>query len=108
MDLLSSSFEGPDPEDRVDGRAKVTGTARFSAEYHFDNLVYGCLVNNTVARGSIASIHTKAAGLAPGVLAVITHLNAPKVPGYDAGAKEPGPAGLKVFHSDRIYFYHQP
>lgn len=37
--------------DRVDGRAKVTGTATFAAEYKVQNMVYGFLVGSTVAKG---------------------------------------------------------
>ena len=33
--------------DRVDGRAKVTGTATYSGEYNFPNLCYGVLAGST-------------------------------------------------------------
>lgn len=65
--------------DRVDGRAKVTGTARFAAENHAEDLAYAVLVPSTIASGTIKSIDTAAAGKAPGVLAVYTHLNVPKM-----------------------------
>ena len=70
------------PIDRVDGKAKVTGTATYAAEYKMQNTAYGFLVGSAVAKGRIKSIDTKAAERAPGVLAVITQLNAPKMPGY--------------------------
>jgi xanthine dehydrogenase YagR molybdenum-binding subunit len=65
--------------DRVDGRAKVTGTARFAAENHAAELVYAVLVPSSIASGSIRSIDTAAAEKAPGVVAVFTHLNVPKM-----------------------------
>jgi len=65
--------------DRVDGRAKVTGVARFAAENNEKNLVYAVLVPSTIASGKINSIDTAAAEKAPGVLAVWTHLNVPKI-----------------------------
>ncbi|HEY0067104.1 MAG TPA: xanthine dehydrogenase family protein molybdopterin-binding subunit [Flavisolibacter sp.] len=111
-DNNSSTFFAEDPLDRVDGKAKVTGAAKYSAEFKIPNLTYGFLVGSTVAKGTIAALDTKAAEKAPGVLAVITYQNAPKVPGYDAGTNPAkGPTwggGLKVFNSENIYFYGQP
>ncbi|WP_400191581.1 xanthine dehydrogenase family protein molybdopterin-binding subunit [Hymenobacter sp. B81] len=107
--------DGPlmgDPLSRVDGRLKVTGAARYSAEYQLPGLVHGFLVGSTIAKGRIRSIDTKAAERAPGVLAVLTHLNAPKVPGYAAKTNpdEPPAIGqpLRVFYDERIYFNDQP
>jgi len=102
-------IDGPD---RVDGKAKVTGAAKFSAEFDLPRLTYGVLVASTIAKGSITALDTKEAEKAPGVLAIITHLNSPKVPGYDAGAnpvKGPtGGKGLQVFGDNTIYFNGQP
>ena len=44
------------PISRVDGRAKVTGEARYAAEPKVPALAYGCVVGSAVARGAIASI----------------------------------------------------
>ena len=38
---------------RVDGFAKVTGTATYSAEYKTPGVVYACLVGSTIAKGRI-------------------------------------------------------
>jgi xanthine dehydrogenase YagR molybdenum-binding subunit len=98
--------------DRVDGRAKVTGTARYAAEHDLPGLCYGVLVSSTITKGTITALDTKAAERAPGVIAVVTHLNSPKVPGYDAGGnpvKGPtGGKGLQVFSDNRIYFNGHP
>ena len=67
------------PVDRVEGRAKVTGEARYAAEFQVKDVAYGVLVLSTVARGRVTKIDTAAAEKAPGVLAVITHRNAGKV-----------------------------
>ena len=98
---------------RVDGRLKVTGGAKYSAEYELPNLAYGVLVGSTIAKGRITSLDTKAAQNAPGVLAVISHLNSPKVPGFQPTGKEPsqpqtGGEPLKVFFDDKIRFNDQP
>ena len=71
--------------DRVDGRQKVTGAARYSADYTIPGLTYAVLVESTIARGHIKNIDIKKAENAPGVLAVIHHGNAPKIPGYETG-----------------------
>jgi xanthine dehydrogenase YagR molybdenum-binding subunit len=101
-----------DEGDRVDGIAKVTGGAKYAAEYELPNLTYGVLVESKIAKGTISAIDSKAAERAPGVLEVITHLNAPKVPGYDAGAnpvKGPtGGKGLQIFNNNIIHFNGQP
>ena len=107
-------FDQPfiDGPDRVDGKAKVTGAAKFSAEYELANLAYAVLVGSTVAKGSIKAIDSKSAERAPGVLGVISHFNTIKVPGYDAGSNPTaGPAGgrgLQVFNDNIIRFYGQP
>ena len=49
------------PVDRLDGIEKVTGEARFSAEYPVQGLVYGALAFSTIAKGVIAQIDTAAA-----------------------------------------------
>ena len=98
--------------DRVDGKAKVTGTAKYAAEYDFPNLAYGVMVGSSIANGSIISVDTKSAENAPGVLAVITHLNLPTPPGYiltDEQKKLPlSQRGYKVFADNTIWFNGQP
>ncbi len=107
-------FDAPfaDDLDRVDGIAKVTGSAKYAAEYNLPNMAYGVLVGSTITKGAIKSIDAKGAEKAPGVLAVITHLNAPKVPGYDAGynpRKGPtGGKGLQVFGDASVLFNGHP
>jgi CO/xanthine dehydrogenase Mo-binding subunit len=74
--------------DRVDGPAKVTGEARYPADFGFEELAYTVLVQSTIAAGRIRRIDTAAAEAAPGVLAVITHRNAPRL------ARAPGGLGV--------------
>ena len=95
---------------RVDGRLKVTGAAKYSAEYAVPGVVYAVLVASTVAKGTIKTIDTNKAEKAPGVLAVISHLNSPKVPGYypEAGKPMPPKGPLKVFFDEKIVFNGQP
>ena len=67
------------PLDRVDGRAKVTGSARYSAEIPIPGVAYACLVGSRVASGRVTGIDTSAARAEEGVLAVLTHQNLPRV-----------------------------
>ncbi len=67
------------PLDRTDGRAKVTGTAKYAAEFGVNNVSYAFPVRSTIANGTITTIDTSAAEKADGVLKIITHSNAPKL-----------------------------
>ena len=67
------------PLDRVDGRLKVTGAAKYSAEWPMPGVAHGFMVLSTIANGRIASIDTTRAQREPGVIAVMTYLNAPRV-----------------------------
>src|SRR3977135_1885281 len=64
------------PIDRVDGRLKVTGGARYAYEMQ-QNTLYGFLVEASIGKGKIKSIDTRAAEKAPGIVLVLTHHNAP-------------------------------
>src|SRR5438270_8529886 len=64
---------------RVDGRLKVTGHAHNIGDTVHPDLVHAVALQSTIAKGRIEQIDTRAASAAPGVLAVITHLNAPKL-----------------------------
>src|SRR6202022_4130317 len=65
-----------EPLDRVDGRLKVTGGARYAYEMQ-RNTLYGFVVEASIGKGTIRSIDTRAAENAPGVILVLTHRNAP-------------------------------
>ncbi|RIV17369.1 xanthine dehydrogenase family protein molybdopterin-binding subunit [Fibrisoma montanum] len=101
-----------DPLNRVDGRLKVTGGARYAAEYNLPGITFGVLTTSTITKGRIRAIDTKAAEKAPGVLAVVTHKNSPKVPGYEAGTDNAQSRvhgqEFRVFYDDRIYYNNQP
>lgn len=67
--------------DRVEGRDKVTGAARYAADTVVDGVTYGVLVQSVIAHGRITAESMAAAanraGAAPGVLYVLTPLNCP-------------------------------
>ena len=92
---------------RVDGRQKVTGAATYSAEYKIEGITYGVVVGSTISKGSINSLDTKKAEKADGVLGVLSYKNLPVIAGYE-GTSETGPAGLKIFSNNKIFFDGQP
>src|SRR5271166_2787137 len=63
------------PQDRVDGKLKVTGRAMYPGDRQMENLAYGYLLTSAVAKGSIQSMDTSVAERSPGVAAVYTPFN---------------------------------
>ena len=66
-------------QQRVDGPAKVTGSARYSGEIALPDLAYAEIVGAGIASGRITSIDTGRAERADGVAGILTHRNLPKV-----------------------------
>ena len=64
---------------RVDGVAKVTGQARYTAEFRMAGRAYGCIARSAIARGRIVSVNTGEVRSFPGVIDVLTHANAPRL-----------------------------
>ena len=80
---LSGRYSGR-PVTRVDGRAKVTGQARYAADHPIEGLVHGVLVCSTVARGRVTGIDTAEAQREAGVQRIITEFDGVTVP-YEPG-----------------------
>jgi xanthine dehydrogenase YagR molybdenum-binding subunit len=97
------------PTSRVDGRLKVTGAARYSADHPIEGAVHAVVVDGTVGRGRITGIDVSTATAQPGVLAVISHVNAPRLPYRDnTGSNNPPGQRLRAFSDDQIHFFGQP
>ncbi|QPP06000.1 xanthine dehydrogenase family protein molybdopterin-binding subunit [Streptomyces bathyalis] len=91
--------------DRVDGARKVEGAAAYPSDVQVPGMVHAVLVQSTVAAGRIRTLDTGAAEASQGVLAVITHRNAPRLPGGPMtalGATPPAP-----LQDDRILHHGQ-
>jgi xanthine dehydrogenase YagR molybdenum-binding subunit len=69
------------PTDRIDGRYKTTGTAPYAYERHdvVPNQAYGFVLGSGIAKGRIQAMHVDKAKAAPGVLAVVTTLDTPRL-----------------------------
>ena len=98
------------PVSRVDGRQKVTGRATYAAEFEVAGVAYGVIVRSTVANGRIASIDSALAERAPGVVAVLTHRNAPRLTYRTHKAVVDPEFGerLHVLQDDRVSHQGQP
>src|SRR5579883_791237 len=69
------------PIDRVDGRRKVTGAARYAADYPIEKMAYAVPILSTIGKGRIKSIDREALLREPGVLEVLTRENCPRLSG---------------------------
>jgi len=97
--------------DRLDGRLKVTGGARYSAEHQLPRLAQAAIVQSTIANGSVASIDDSVARTLPGVLLIMTHLNAPRLPAPKpeaAGTGAPPSAPAPLLQDATVKYNGQP
>jgi xanthine dehydrogenase YagR molybdenum-binding subunit len=99
------------PISRVDGPLKVTGNARYAAEYFEPGMVHGYAVLSTIAKGKIVRIDTTAAGHCPGVVKIYTHENRPEAASRDGKWQDsvaPPGSPFRPMESDEIQFDGQP
>ena len=97
---------------RVEGPAKVTGSARYSGEITLPDLAYAEIVGATVASGQVTSIDTTAAERTDGVIAVLTLRDMPKISHVPLvpsllGGPAPGETFFPV-QDDAIHYAGQP
>jgi xanthine dehydrogenase YagR molybdenum-binding subunit len=97
------------PIDRVDGRLKVTGGARYAAEYPLPNMAHAVIVTSTIAKGRVTAIDTRAAERAPGVLAVLTPQNAERLAAVGSSASAAPPMRVPtLLQNDEVHYNGQP
>jgi xanthine dehydrogenase YagR molybdenum-binding subunit len=97
------------PLTRLDGRAKVTGTATYAAEFQRPKLCYGMLIQSTIGNGTVVSIDLSAAKAAAGVIGILTRENAPRFKPYpDNLTKNGAPGESRVpLQDDNVYWVGQ-
>jgi xanthine dehydrogenase YagR molybdenum-binding subunit len=96
------------PISRIDGRLKVTGSARYTADIPLETMVHAAIVYSTIANGRIVSIETAAAENAPGVLAVLTHKNMPRMKAQPWSHLHPPGQTYLPLQDDQIHYAGQP
>ncbi len=96
---------------RLDGREKVTGAAKYAADYTVPSLAYGYVVSSTIAKRKITSIDTSAALALPHVLQVFTHNNtsgvAQSAQSYHNDVAPPG-SPFRPLSGDAVLYSGQP
>ncbi|OBI77616.1 hypothetical protein [Mycobacterium sp. E740] len=85
---------------RLDGPAKVTGTAAYAFEYDVENPLYLHPIQAAVARGRITAMDTSAAEVIDGVLAVLTVFDAPRLADTSNG-------DIAVLQDDKVHYRGQ-
>jgi len=93
------------PADRPDGPLKVCGTARYAGDFRLPGMAEAVLVQSTLPRGRILRIDRAGALDMPGVAAVMTHLDAPRLPSKGRAAKD---RVLSLLQDDRVAYNGQP
>jgi len=94
------------PVDRRDGRLKVSGRARYAAEFDIDNLAHAVLVQSTIPSGEIIGFDLAAAQAVPGVLTILTPDNAPPLQEAASGQTETsGAVVAKPLLQDNLVYY---
>ena len=95
---------------RADGRLKVTGGARYTADIPVAGAAHAAIVHSTIANGRTVSIDTTAAEKAPGVIAVFTHRNMPRMNPTPKpwSHLRPHGQGYLPLQDDQIHYAGQP
>ena len=99
------------PAARIEGRAKVTGAARYAAEHNVPALAHGFVVSSPIARGHIKRMDVAEALAVEGVLDVLTHQHRPALAASDDKYHDdiaPEGSPFRPLYDDRILFGGQP
>jgi xanthine dehydrogenase YagR molybdenum-binding subunit len=88
------------PLSRVDGRLKITGAAKYSAEFHVPNLAYAVIVQSTIPSGQIVSMDTAQAERSPGVITILKPDHAPKLANAESR--------LTLLQDRQVHYNRQP
>ena len=91
---------------RVEGIDKVTGRAKYTADVALEGLAYGVIFDSAIAKGRVVEIDTSAAE-GEGILAIITHKNAPQLNPVKMFPFGPFGETLVPLQEDKIYYAGQ-
>ncbi|WP_395664458.1 xanthine dehydrogenase family protein molybdopterin-binding subunit [Methylocella sp.] len=110
MAMVAASYVGA-AHPRVDGPLKVSGQARYAAEFGGGDRLFGVVVSSAVAKGRIARLDASQALATPGVVAVYSHEHRPRGASRAALYRDQvAPPGepFRPLHDERILFGGQP
>ncbi len=96
---------------RIDGRAKVTGAAKYAGEFNIAGLAHASVVASSIAKGRVTRIDASKALSVDGVIDVLTHQNRPPMASADSAYKDdtaPEGSPFRPLYDDRIWFSEQP
>ena len=95
---------------RYDGKLKVTGKAKYAAEFMAEfkakGMLYAYLVTASIPSGEILAMDTTAADRASGVVKILTPFNAPKLPLVTP--KPPAVRKLSLLQDRNVYYNAEP
>src|SRR5689334_10519881 len=77
---------GTDPIFRLEGRDKVSGKARYAGDMRLPGLLYAFIVRSPHAHARIRRIDTSRAAALPGVRAVISSVDSPRIGWHESSA----------------------
>ena len=99
------------PTSRVDGKLKVTGGAKYAAEYNVPNVLYGYIVSSYIAKGKITKFNLEKAASVAGVVKIYTHENRPRTAWFDYQHRDevaPPGAPFRPFYDENVVYSQQP
>src|SRR5215468_5433994 len=99
------------PTSRVDGRAKVTGAAKYAADFNVPGLIYGSVVSSRIAKGRVRRIDATEALSVMGVVEVLTHAKRPPMAHSDQDYKDdvaPDGSPFRPLYDEKVLFSGQP
>ena len=99
------------PISRLEGHLKVTGAAKYAGEFNVEGLLYGYVVNSTIARGKVVGIDVESVKKIPGVVEVFTHENRPSLAWFDMQYSDmdaPPGSPFRPLYDAEVKYYAQP
>jgi len=109
---MGQLFFDEDPISRVDGKLKVTGAAKYFAEFEPTGMLYAVLAGSNITSGNIININTREVMRLPGVVEVLSFINMPEFPGLkfdpNVASKSLGGERYQLFANNKILFNGQP
>ena len=107
---MKTNYTGQ-PANRVDGSLKVTGTAKYAAEFEAEGMLFGYIINSTIAKGKIKEIDISQAMQVAGVVQVFTHENVSGLAWFNKSYKDmDSPPGdpFRPLYDHKIRYNMQP